>query len=569
MMTHSKLNLALFILACTLIFTLSAPGTGWCLSLEEEQLQAFINDYVERMAPLEKEGNLAEWNAYTTGKKEYYDRMAEYTLKMALIHSDKKEYEALKSFRKSGKIKDPLLERQLSKLINEYGPNQIGKELLEKITRKEAEVQLAFNTHRGTVDGKEVTEKEIYEILAKEKDREKRRKAWEAQKSAGKKVAPLLIQLVKLRNEAARSLGFDNYYVMKIAFDDQKVEELKTIFEKLYATTEDAFSKNKGKADRILAERYNLKAGELMPWDYPNPFFQEAPGIFNASLDRYFTDKDIPALCSTFLKGAGMPIGDILSRSDLYEKQGKSPHAFCYDIDRGPDVRVLLNMRNNEESCSTMLHELGHAVYDKYIDTGLPWLLHDTAHIFTTEAIAQMFEKLTKNPQWLIRMEVVPKEEALSQAESLKDDLALQQLLFCRWTEVMFNFERELYRDPDQDLNTLWWDMVEKYQHLKRPEKRNVPDWASKIHFSSAPVYYHNYMLGELMSSQLMHTLGVKVLKDEAHWKEIDFVNRPEPGKWLRENIFKPGARYRWDELLIKATGENLNPEYFSQQFVR
>jgi peptidyl-dipeptidase A len=50
-----------------------------------------------------------------------------------------------------------------------------------------------------------------------------------------------------------------------------------------------------------------------------------------------------------------------------------------------------------------------------------------------------------------------------------------------------------MYENPDQDLNKLWWDMVERYQLLKRPPGRNAPDYGSKIHIVSAPVYYHNY----------------------------------------------------------------------------
>ena len=53
----------------------------------------------------------------------------------------------------------------------------------------------------------------------------------------------------------------------------------------------------------------------------------------------------------------------MIARSDLYEKPGKSPHAFCTDIDREGDVRVLANIVPNEYWMGTMLHELGHSVY--------------------------------------------------------------------------------------------------------------------------------------------------------------------------------------------------------------
>ena len=47
-------------------------------------------------------------------------------------------------------------------------------------------------------------------------------------------------------------------------------------------------------------------------------------------------------------------------------------------------------------------------------------------------------------------------------------------LVFSRWCQVMFRFEKALYENPDQDLNTLWWDLVERYQMVRRPEGRNA-----------------------------------------------------------------------------------------------
>ena len=72
----------------------------------------------------------------------------------------------------------------------------------------------------------------------------------------------------------------------------------------------------------------------------------------------------------------------------------------------------------------------------------------------------------------------------------------------------MTNFERGLYADPDADLDTLWWDLVERYQLVHRPDGRHAPDWAAKIHLAAAPVYYQNYLYGELFASQLDATLA-------------------------------------------------------------
>jgi peptidyl-dipeptidase A len=144
--------------------------------------------------------------------------------------------------------------------------------------------------------------------------------------------------------------------------------------------------------------------------------------------------------------------------------------------------------------------------------------------------------------------------------------MTLAQLVFARWCQVMVRFERELYRDPEQDLNAVWWDLVSRYQLVNPPEGRNAPDWAAKIHVVSAPVYYHNYMLGELLASQLEHVIQHRVLDSGSRRAPIN--GRGEVGAWLQREVFAPGKRYRWDDMVTRATGEPLNPDYFVAQFI-
>jgi peptidyl-dipeptidase A len=144
----------------------------------------------------------------------------------------------------------------------------------------------------------------------------------------------------------------------------------------------------------------------------------------------------------------------------------------------------------------------------------------------------------------------------------------LKQLIFARWDMVMYNFEKQLYANPEQDLDSLWWRMVEKYQFVKRPQGRNEPDWAAKIHFTIAPCYYHNYLLGELLASQLHNQMISKILKLESD-KNLSYIDRRELGDFLRKNLFEAGALYHWNEMIKRATGQPLTPEYYIGQFVQ
>jgi peptidyl-dipeptidase A len=204
-----------------------------------------------------------------------------------------------------------------------------------------------------------------------------------------------------------------------------------------------------------------------------------------------------------------------------------------------------------------MLHEFGHAIYDRECDHDLPWLLRGAAHALTTEGIAMLMGRLPRDPRWLREVAEVDAGAVDGIAPALGDARRAALLVFARWVLVMTNFERRLYADPDADLDTLWWDLVERYQQVTRPEDRQAPDWAAKIHLAAAPVYYQNYLYGELFASQLDATLSART---------EGLVDRREAGALLVREVFAPGASLRWDDLVTRATGEPLSADHLARQ---
>ena len=178
-----------------------------------------------------------------------------------------------------------------------------------------------------------------------------------------------------------------------------------------------------------------------------------------------------------------------------------------------------------------------------------------------------LFGRLSKNAAWLSRYAGVPANEAAAASSALVRASRAQLLVQARWILVMSHMERALYRDPSQDLDALWWDLVEAHQWVKRPDGRHAPDWASKIHFSVAPVYYHNYLLGEIMASQLQSHLHQRVLGGGAQLEER-YVTSPEVGAFLRERLYRSGKTFDWRETLANATGQTLHAAAFVDELV-
>ena len=534
----------------------------------QNELEGFIKAHVEKIKPLQKERNLAAWDAATTGKPENYDRASSLTLKIRRIYSNTREFAFLEEVRKSGKVSNAILARQSDLLYNRYLENQIESELLKQIVDLSSEIERTFSIYRGKIEGQEVTDNEIREVLKTQTDSLKRKNAWLAGKQVGAVVADDVIRLVKLRNQAAQKLNFDNFHTLSLAVVEQDVKELDRIFDELYELTNEPYARLKADLDRILAAKYDVAVADLMPWHYHDLFFQETPMVYDLDLDVYYQEKDIKELAARFYAGIDLPVESILANSDLYEKEGKNPHAFCEDMDRQGDVRVLCNIKNNEYWMETALHELGHGVYFKYYNPEAPYLLKEPAHIFTTEAIAMFFGRLSRNPAWMQQMLDLSDQQRL-EIEKVSDKYAqLKQLIFARWAMVMYNFEKQLYANPDQDLNALWWRLVEKYQFIKKPLGRDEPDWAAKIHVPLYPCYYHNYLLGELLASQLHNHIVHKVLKLKSD-ENISYVGQRKVGDFLRKKVFEVGAVYHWNKMIERATGEPLTPKYFVTQFVK
>ncbi len=528
----------------------------------------FLKSYEEKIIPLYKESNLAYFEATTTGKEELYKKWENLEIQISKIYANKDDFAKLKKFKESNQITDPLLKRQLEVLYNLYLEKQIDEKKLEEMIRAQTAVEKKFSTYRAEIDGKKYTDNEIEEILKTETDSRRLKKAWLASKKIGAEVAPEVLNLVKMRNETARELGFANYHAMQLKIGEQDPQQIEALFDELDDLTRDTFARLKADIDRYLSRRYGIPEDQLMPWHYQNRFFQEAPKIYKVDLDKYYENQDLVELTRRFYASISLPIDDLIKKSDLFEREGKYQHAYCTDIDREGDVRVVCNVKPNSNWMNTMLHEYGHAVYDKFADKNLPWLLREPAHTFTTEAIAMMFGRFASNPYWMRDMGIIDGKEAQKIADDCYKSLRLEQLVFSRWAQVMYRFEKSMYENPEQDLNKLWWDLVEKYQMLKRPAGRNAPDWASKIHVALYPAYYHNYLMGELLASQLFYYIGEKVLKT-GNVKELSFVNQPAVGQYLIEKIFKPGKRYYWNDMIEKATGEKLTAKYFARQFVK
>lgn len=507
--------------------------------------ERFLQTFIPKAA--EKRRRLCEalWQLETTGTPEAAQLAAELRVEEELLYEDSQTYRKLIAW------SDPRRLRELEVLRRAFKFQQVPKELIEEIAHKEQHLSQSYASFRPEFEGKAVSENDILALLKEENDPKRRQRAWEASKEIGGHLAPQILELVPLRNKMARALGYDDFFQMML--DRQEVDEkwLFATFEEVLSQSEKAYQ---AAIDQI-EEQQTIRFGvELGPWAWSDPFGQNDP-LDDGTLDELVRDIEIVAATQAFFQHMGLDVAAVLQRSDLYERLGKNPHAFCINMDRGRDVRILANVKPNLNWLDGLLHELGHAVYELGIDPKLSWLLRSPPSPIATEAIALLFNRQAYRYSSLCHFS--KNKSLMKKAEA---SFKRRQFILSRFVMVLTYFERELYRHPEQDLNALWWRLVHQYQKIPLPKNRvGKCDWAAKLHIGLCPVYSYSYFLGEMLASALEESR----IKETGEEKFCSM----KTGAWLREKVFHPGSSLDWRALVHSITGRPLNADAWLREF--
>jgi len=530
-----------------------------------ETFQRIHKNFEEVCVPLYIEAYRAYWEANLTGSEKDWKRHESINRKINLFMSNKKLFDAVTSIRDSPEITSPIEKRTLEIYFLLMKAYQADLKNLNNVASMSSQIEMKFNNAKNVlVDGRELSENEIWDILKLSNNSEECEDAWKASRKIGRVISEEIRELAKFRNAVARELGYKNYFEMNLKQEESNPEKLMKLFDELDILTRDLHIKAKEFIDTELAKKFSVSKMDLMPWHYGDLYAQQCPNLIDLEFDSYFTGLRFEDIILKFYKGIGFDVSKILKNADLYPRENKSRSSFCLSIDRAEDIKVLCNNVDNFEWASTSIHEFGHAIYEQGIYKSLPFVLRDCSHICITEAIALLLERVVRTPDWLGKMIGLSAEKCKEAEKNNPKAFSLDKIMLSRFVQVMFRFEKALYENPDQDLNTVWWDLVEKYQRINKPPGHDEPDWAAKVHIITSPIYFQNYLLGEVLASQINHYICDNILETIDYLK-VPYNGRKEVGEYLLKNIIEPGKLMHWEELIKEATGEELTPKYFSE----
>ncbi len=308
---------------------------------------------------------------------------------------------------------------------------------------------------------------------------------------------------------------------------------------------------------------------------------EQIPSLRKRIMERQSNDS-ILELVGSFPVEKQQELGLFLMRAVGFDfNHGRldvSHHPFCDGVPL--DIRITTRYDENDflDSLFGVIHESGHALYEQ----GMPkeWVsqpvgqtqskaLHESQSLlfeyevshsrpffeFLEEKIKQLFgenQSLTSENLYKLTSRV---ETNLIRVASDEVNYPLHVILRYEIEKQLFEKNIEI-----EDLPHIWNEQMLKYFNIST--EGNFKDGVMQdMHWSWGYFgYFPSYTFGQLMAAQLYAAF----LKENN-----DFENQLRVGdfaalhKWLQKNVYSYGSSISSEELLLKVTGESLNPNYF------
>ncbi|MCK4329146.1 hypothetical protein KAX02_04830 [candidate division WOR-3 bacterium] len=375
---------------------------------------------------------------------------------------------------------------------------------------------------------KEMQRTEVREVMRKDEDRDVRREAYLCDNPLGELLEDEGRKLFSIRNNLAKELGFENYPQCILSLLGIPLDRLLSIFEEIRENTEKQYK------NFLISARQELSVKEIMPWDI-SFMLQRMTSL----PDKYFPRNNIiPSLKKT-VEGFGLNF-DLLKINIRF---ADIPYGgLCFGIKIPDDMRILLNPKDGHVWYGATYHEFGHAIHGASIKQD-SFLLRQCEGAFS-EGMADIWGVIPSLPEWLKSHTTLRHAEIKNFMESRITNLIQGMRNIIMWS----NFEIEVYKNPESDLNELWNRMFKKYLLIEA----NGKSWASNYFVLTYPMYSHSYVISGLIKEQLYTSLRKKFGM---------ILGNPDVINYITKNLYSDGCLTPWFEKIEKITGKPFGPD--------
>ncbi len=255
-----------------------------------------------------------------------------------------------------------------------------------------------------------------------------------------------------------------------------------------------------------------------------------------------------------------------------------SAHPFCGGVPE--DVRLTTRYSEDDFTQSLMgvVHETGHAKYEQSLPAATRHLpvgearstaIHESQSLFMEMQIGRSSAFLESIHSILV--DEFGQQEALSLANLQKLYRKVEpsfirvdadEVTYPAHVILRYEIEKDLIEGLIEvdDIPSLWQEKMQAYLGVET--QGNFKDGCMQdIHWADGAFgYFPTYTLGAMYAAQLMNSVKQNIdnVDEQIAQGDLQAIQT-----WLNEHVWSKGSQYTTEELILKATGEALNTDYF------
>lgn len=377
-----------------------------------------------------------------------------------------------------------------------------------------------------------------------------------------------LPELINLRNQFARQMGYRNYFDYKVNKTERMTpEQLFTILDRFEEQTRDA---NQRSLQQLAAEK---GPETLEPWNIR----YASSGDVTRQLDPYFPfSESLDRWINSFkrlhigFRGAQMNL-------DLLVRPGKYENGFMHGpippfVDQGKWIPARINFTSlakpdqvgsGASGLNTLFHEGGHAAHFANIVQNAPCFSQEfpPTSMAYAETQSMFCDSLLDDADWL-------KRYAKNSADEPVPDALIQESIQARQPMRAFN-ERHILLVPYFEWQLYQWDDAQRTPQAMTQLARDIELKILGVSGSPRPTLAIPHLLsmesacsyqGYLLALMAVEQTRAFFLKRDGY-----LTDNPAIGPSLAQHYWRPGNSVSHDETLRSLTGEGFNPDYLAK----
>lgn len=344
-----------------------------------------------------------------------------------------------------------------------------------------------------------------------------------------------LRNLVKMRNNKARSLGYGNYAYLILQNTGNDTIWFNNLINTIDSTTFAPYNIYLNELKSTLGKD-SITIADLM---------EDITKVGQLTGIPYVPNESKMTQLGAILKDIGFDI-EIMPLQFGINDLPPGIGGFGNAISIPTDFRAVVNHQLSFRYC---LHEIGHGLQWTNVSTpyavlkGYEWCAGNTPYLYY-EGMAETVSGFCLTRDWLLKNGYT--DSQVDSINLLENRLTPLILRFALYQSL---FEIEMYKNPHKDPSELKMELYQRYllTSFTAPRPANL----LMLSYISYPVYEQNYLISRIISWQVHDYLRNSYGDNYTH--------NPEIGAFLATKLWAGGELIPWQQRIKESTGKELD----------